>query len=57
MSEDELRQENERLKKENENLRKKLRALRKQLENYTKRAARDYRDQQDYLPYPEEDRE
>ena len=56
MSEEQQKQIED-LKRQNEALRKKLRALRKQLDGYTKRAARAYQDEQDYLPYPEEDRE
>jgi len=37
-------------------LRKKLRAANKRLEAFTRQASRSYRDEQDYLPYPEEDR-
>jgi len=39
-----------------ENFRKKLRAANKKLEAFTRQATRNYHYEQDYLPYPEEDR-
>jgi hypothetical protein len=39
-----------------EALRKKLKAANKKLEAFTQQANRNYRHEEDYLPYPEEDR-
>jgi chaperonin cofactor prefoldin len=56
MNKEELEKENEELKKRVETLRKKLRAANRRLAAFGNEAARAYRDQEDYVPYAEDDR-
>jgi len=44
------------LEKENERLRRIIRGLRQEIASYRRQAGRDYRAQQDHLPYEEDDR-
>jgi chaperonin cofactor prefoldin len=52
---DELQKENEELKSQVENLRKKLRDAYLTIDQLKKSIARQYRYNQDYVPYPDED--
>ena len=51
MQKEELEKQVEELTEENETLRKKIRGLRRQLDSYRNSAARNYYQDQDYLPY------
>lgn len=55
--EESLRSEIEELKESNEALRRKVRALQNQLNAHNRAAARQWRDQSDYLPYHEDERD
>jgi molecular chaperone GrpE (heat shock protein) len=44
------------LEKENDRLRRTIKKLRAEIESYRRQAGRSYKQQQDYLPYDEDDR-
>jgi molecular chaperone GrpE (heat shock protein) len=44
------------LEKDNERLRKTIKRLRAEIESYRRHSRRSYKDEQDYLPYEEDDR-